>query len=157
MSAQLFRKSSIERISSPEQLNDYVHVSSPGVWTILSGIAILLIGVCVWGVFGRLDTKLAVAGVCGDGVFTCYVREKDIDDVKVGMEITVAGKEYAVSDISAAPMVISGEMDSYLLHVGGLQPGEWVYEVRADVVAADGIYEASIITESVSPMSFIWN
>ena len=189
MSGQLFRKSSIERISSPEQLNDYVHVSSPGVWTVLSCIAVLLIGICAWGIFGRLETKLAVAGVCGEGVFTCYVREKDIGDVQAGMEIEVSGKKYAVSDISEVPLEISGEMDSYLLHVGDFRPGEWVYEVRADAVrrvaegaddvraaamwpddarvdavrpeeeaaVEDGIYEASIVTERVSPMLFIWN
>ncbi len=30
MENQIFRKKSIERVSSPEQLNDYVRVSNPG-------------------------------------------------------------------------------------------------------------------------------
>ncbi len=47
MDKQLFRKSSIERVSSPEQLNDYIKVSNPGVWMILAAIIALLIGVCV--------------------------------------------------------------------------------------------------------------
>ncbi len=46
MSGQLFRKSSIERISSPEQLNEYVRVSSPGVWMVLTAVIVLLAGVC---------------------------------------------------------------------------------------------------------------
>ena len=31
MDNQIFRKKNIERVSSPEQLNDYVRVSNPGV------------------------------------------------------------------------------------------------------------------------------
>lgn len=42
MSSDLFRKKSIERVSSPEQLNDYVKVSSPGVWAVLAAVLILL-------------------------------------------------------------------------------------------------------------------
>lgn len=55
--SELFRKKSIERVTSPEQLNDYIRVSNPGVWMILAAVVILLAGVCVWGFFGRLDTK----------------------------------------------------------------------------------------------------
>ena len=33
--SNLFRKKSLERISSPEQLNEYVRVSTPSVWLVL--------------------------------------------------------------------------------------------------------------------------
>ena len=38
----IFRKKSIARISSPEQLNDYICVSSPSVWLLLAAVAVLL-------------------------------------------------------------------------------------------------------------------
>ena len=56
MNDKIFRKKSIDRMSSPEQLNDYIKVTNPGVWMALAAIVILLIGVCVWGVFGKLVT-----------------------------------------------------------------------------------------------------
>ncbi len=40
----LFRKKSLERISSPEQLHDYMHVTSPRLWMLLIAVAVLLIG-----------------------------------------------------------------------------------------------------------------
>lgn len=160
MSGQLFRKSSIERISSPEQLNDYVRVAGLGMWMALAAVIILLAGVCVWGIFGRLDTRLESAGTCEDGVLTCYVRESDIDAVRqaagAGMEITASGELCLIVSVGTEPVAIS-QKDEYLLYLGGFQPGEWVYEVKAKTTLPDGTYEASMITESVSPMSFLLN
>ena len=42
--SDLFRKKSMEKVTSPEQLNDYIRVSNPGVWTVLAAVVILLAG-----------------------------------------------------------------------------------------------------------------
>ena len=39
MENSLFRKSALEKISSPEQLNEYMKVAGPGIWAILIGLA----------------------------------------------------------------------------------------------------------------------
>lgn len=52
---ELFRKKSIERVSTPEQLNDYIRVTTPSVWAVLIATVVLMLGVLVWGVFGRID------------------------------------------------------------------------------------------------------
>ena len=161
MSGQLFRKSSIERISSPEQLNEYVRVSSPGVWMVLTAVIVLLAGVGFWGVFGHLDTRIVSAGTSEAGVLTCYVREGDIDAVRqaadAGMELVVSGQSFSIFEIKTEPVAVSGDTDSYLLYLGGFQTGEWVYEVKAMTTLTDGIYEVSMLTERVSPMSFLLN
>lgn len=157
MDKQLFRKASIDRVSSPEQLNDYVRVSNPGVWMILAAIIALLIGVCVWGIFGHLDTKIATAGTCGNGVFTCYVTEENAAKIKSGMTVNVDGNALSVSEISDKPVAVGADMDSYLLYLGGFSEGEWLYKVTANTALPDGTYKAEIVTESVSPMSFVLN
>lgn len=157
MDKQLFRKASIDRVSSPEQLNDYIRVSNPGVWMILAAVIALLIGVCVWGIFGHLETGITTAGTCENGVFTCYVNEEKIDRIKSGMTVNVDGESFSVSEISAKPAVVTAETDSYLLYLGGFSEGEWLYEVTANTSLPDGTYKAEIVTESVSPMSFILN
>ena len=40
----VFRDKSIERISSPDQLNDYVKLSDPGIWFVLAAIVVILTG-----------------------------------------------------------------------------------------------------------------
>ena len=42
--SELFRKKSMDRVSSPEQLNDYIRVTSPGLWLVLAAVVILLAG-----------------------------------------------------------------------------------------------------------------
>ncbi len=153
----IFRKSSIDRVASPDQLNDYIRVSNPSVWMILAAVVVLLAGVCVWGVFGRLESKVCSAGTCENGVFICYVTEEDADKVTTGMPVKVDGNEFAVSEISERPIAVTEDMDSYLMHLGGFSEGEWMYEIIADADIPDGTYKAEIVTESVSPMSFILN
>ena len=65
------QEKSIERVSSPEQLNDYVKVSSPGVWAVLAAVLILLAGAFVWGILGRLETTVPAVVISRDGAAVC--------------------------------------------------------------------------------------
>jgi len=56
-SRQIFREKSIERVSSPEQLDDYIKVTTPSVWLILSATIALLAGMIIWGVFGKIEVN----------------------------------------------------------------------------------------------------
>lgn len=157
MNNGIFREKSIKRVSSPEQLGDYIRVSNPSGWMALAAVIILLVGVCVWGIFGRLETTVLAPTTVKDGQAVCYVTEKDAMSVKEGMPVTVNGQEYKVISVSAVPMQITDSFDSYALHIGGFNIGEWVYVVTVDAALADGTYQAEIVTDSVSPMSFVFN
>ena len=50
----IFRQKSIDKVSSPEKLDDYIRVTTPSVWITLAAIVILLAGFIVWGIFGEL-------------------------------------------------------------------------------------------------------
>ena len=157
MNQNLFRKSSTDRISSPEQLNEYVRVANPGVWIVLAAIIVLLIGVCVWGCLGHLETTLSAVGISDGTTLVVLVRESDIASVRTDMTVTVGDAEYAILDIAQQPMAADAGLGEYALHVGGLQTGEWVYPVTVDAALTAGVYGAEIITERVSPISFIIN
>ena len=51
----IFRQKSIDRVSSPEQLNDYIRVTTPTVWLVLLALVILLLGILAWSVFGTVQ------------------------------------------------------------------------------------------------------
>ena len=56
MSNTIFRKKSLDRISSPEQLNDYIRVTNPSVWVVLLALVLLLIGMLSWSILGTVET-----------------------------------------------------------------------------------------------------
>lgn len=157
MENNIFRKKSIDRVSSPEQLDDYIRVSNPGVWMVLAAVIILLVGICIWGVFGHLDTTLPVVGVCENGSGICYVKETDIGSVQEGMVVKIGEEECIISGITSVPITAKSELNEYAIHLGGLQAEDWVYKITFDSSLANGTYKAKIITESVSPISFVLN
>lgn len=157
MENQLFREKSMERVSSPEQLHDYIRVSNPGVWVILLAVIVLLTGVCVWGIFGHLDTALTCVCIANGGKSVVYIREAQIASVKEGMYVTVNDQTYGIREIGTVPVSVDETFSEYALHTGGLETGEWVYEVKLDAVLPEGVYASNIIIESVKPMSFVIN
>lgn len=158
MENNIFRKKSMERISSPEQLTDYIKVANPGVWILLGTIVLLLIGICVWGVFGKLDTVVKGAAVSENGTLVCYVTEENAAKIQQGMKLTVDGSEFTVLEVATQPANAGSVLDEYALHVGDFQPNDWVYCVSVEEApTADGIYCAEIVVESVSPKIFVIN
>ena len=87
------------------------------------------------------------------------VKEADAEKVEGGMTVRIGENEFTVQSVSAAPVAVEqgGKFSEYLLYVGGLQVGEWVYEVVLDGALADGVYGAEIVVDSVSPLSFVFN
>ncbi len=53
--ADIFRKKSLENITNPDHLDDYINVSRSSVWLILAAIVAFLAGVGIWCVFGSID------------------------------------------------------------------------------------------------------
>lgn len=155
--SNLFRKKSLDRISSPEQLNDYIRVSTPSVWLLLSAIVLLLAGVCVWGIFGHMDTTLPAVAVSQNGTVTAYIHEYDAARVTADMPVAIGDVQGRVISVSAEPLRVDDSFTDYMLHVGNLQQDEWVYAAALNADCADGIYAAQIVIDSVSPISFVLN
>lgn len=159
MAHSIFRKTSLDRISDPEQLNDYIRVTNPSVWMILCAVILLLTGVCVWGVFGRLDTTVTVGAVTENDQTICYIRDGDLPSVETGMQVQIADATYHIRSISPQPVLVDDGFAQYLLHVGGLSQGEWVYLAELDGVHGENgmITEAKIVIESIEPVRFVLN
>lgn len=59
----IFRKVSIERMSSPEQLDVLMKVTSPMGWVSLVSIGVLLGVALLWGLYGTITTTVAGKGI----------------------------------------------------------------------------------------------
>ena len=174
MNKSLFRKSSLDRISSPEQLNDYIRVSTPSIWLILGAILVMLVALLVWAVWGEIPSETIVSAYSKGGIAICYLPEEQANQLQVDMVVACADAEHTheededhahssgmITNIASQPISyekVSEELggDEYLLYA--LNIGEWNVPVSMVVFGApDGVIDVSIVTESIHPIDFLLN
>jgi hypothetical protein len=63
MAREIFRKEALQRLASPEQLDQLMPLTSPRAWVALGGLGLLLLVALVWGIFGTLTTTADAQGV----------------------------------------------------------------------------------------------
>ena len=88
----------MERISSPEQLTDYLRVTNPGIWAVLTAVILILVGIIAWAAVGVLETTADATAVISDGKAR-IVGSVDAEQIKTGMTVHVASEEYIISEI----------------------------------------------------------
>ncbi len=153
---KLFREKSLEAIESPESLNDYLKVTSAGVWLIMAAVIVILAGFIVWGIFGRIDTTVRLAVSSDGGRTVCYVPYDQLQAVSSGGSVEVDGRALAVKkDAEVEVVIVSEDMNPYLRVAGGLEIGDMTVEVPLEGGLEDGIYTASAVTESLQPIALL--
>ena len=162
----LFRKSSLNSISSPEQLNEYIKVSNPSVWLVLAALFVLLAGVFVWGVTGSLPTTVSARGVAREGEVLCYISTEEAAAIGAGQKASRTGADgeafqgrvMSVGSIPVSASEIAGELSSDYL-VRQLVSNEFAVRlVIAPLQAApdeEALLAVSIVTEAVRPIDFL--
>lgn len=129
----VFRKKTLERISSPEQLTDYLRVTNPGIWAILAAVILLLAGLLTWAAVGTLETSAAVKVIVTE--HRAEVITLGTDTLSEGMPLRVAGTETRIA---------SARTDEYGRATG-----------TAELALPDGVYDGTVVVETVRPISFL--
>ncbi len=102
----VFRKVALERLSSPEQLDQLLSVTRPGGWLALGSLGALLLAAVVWGFAGTIPTEAR-----GEGMLL---------------------RRGGVTDLVAAA---SGQVDQLLVAVGDhVEKGQVVAKIRQDAL-----------------------
>lgn len=93
----IFRKSSLERISSPEQLNEYIKVTSPSLFVILLAIFIVLLSLGVWLFKAEIPKYVNIEGIIASDIYEpdtqklyCYVPISTSKRISKNMEVQVS-------------------------------------------------------------------
>ena len=139
MSEEIFRKKSLDRIKSPENLDDYIRVSNPALWLLLASVIVLLVGAVVWSMFGKVETTLAVGVNVEDGRSVCISDDDNADVLVPGVVVRFEGYEGVIE--SVAPLEDHGI----------------ACVLRTDTVPEHGIYMGEAVISSENPISFILN
>ena len=153
---KLFREKSLEAVESPESLNDYLRVTSPGVWLVLAAVIALLVGAILCGIFGHIKTTTQVAVSVENGKSVCYVPFSQIDSVMSYGLITVEGVEYPLDTKAECDLIgIPQDASIRLLRAGGFSVGDPVVVIPTDTGLPDGVYSGVAVTEDLRPISLL--
>ena len=146
MEKQVFREKSLERIASPEQLHDYMRVTSPKLWMILTAAIVLVVGfVVAASVFTMENSRDLQVSVNRSEeqepfiMFSLPLKEKDV--IEVGMPVEFGGYQGKVESIFQDSENVNG-----LVELGAGQK-----------TPAEGTYDGKVIIERVNPISFLLN
>jgi HlyD family secretion protein len=102
----IFRKVALERLSSPEQLDQLVQVTDPRGWLALTGLGAVLLAAICWGVWGSIPTEAQ-----GEGIL---LRQ---------------------GGVSALVSAANGQVEEILVSVGDvIEKGQPVARIRQDVL-----------------------
>ena len=153
----IFRQKSLDRISSPEELNSYMKVANPSVWIILLAVILLLAGAIVWGIVGRIETKVPAVAVSDEYGPCLFISEQYASAVDVGMKAVINDVEYEITTLSSEPYLVEDVLSDYSMHAGNFSYGEYVYYADISGTLKGGTYSAEIVTESLSALTFLWN
>ncbi len=133
----IFRQKALERITTPEQLTDYLRVTNPGIWTLFAAIIILLGGLLVWSTVGTLETLADGVAEIKDDQAVIMVTENAGNEIASGMTVRIGTDNYTISTV---------EKDDYGRAVA-----------YAPISKADGKYDVKIVTESIHPIQFLFD
>ena len=146
----VFRKEALARISSPEQMEDYMQAASPRLWMVLSAIIALLIGFVIFAATATMENVLKVQAevttdTLEDGtkysliVFDIPKEQEGV--LKIGMPIRIGEQEGQI-----AVFYRTTEDDK----AGGILND-------TSILLLEGSYDVEVVTETTTPISFLLN
>lgn len=138
MNEKLFRQKSLDKVKSPDHLSEYIKVVNPSVWVLLASVLVLLLGLCIWGIFGSIETTVQTQVQCEDGEVSCVLSLEEGSRVKPGMSVSVEGASGVVQEVR-------NQTDGCICYL------------TLDQSVPDGFYDGQIIVESLHPISFLLN
>lgn len=100
MDQKIYRQKSIDRISSPEQLNDYLRVTNVSVWVILIAVILLLAGMLIWSATATIESYADGTSQVQGGVMTIRFQDQQFaKNVEKGMPVRAGDTETVVANI----------------------------------------------------------
>lgn len=132
------RKESVKRVSSPEQLNDYLHVTSPAIWVVLAAVILLLVSLFVWSSVTAVESYATGRAEVRSGVLTLTFDDAEkAKIVAVGMDVKV------------------GSLTVPVRSIGQDENGNCLAVADADL--PDGSYDARVVFRSTQIINMLFN
>jgi len=166
----LYRKESLEHITNPQQLDNYIVVTRPGWWFLVCALIVLLVCVFIWASVGSIpETVDAKAVVIDETHLVCYLPVADTNTDMIGKQVTVsvprgksgtyAGLVYSVSPTPYSRQEVADTITSDWL-LSNLVTSNYVDKVtivtqEALPVYQDSLCDVTILVAQLKPIHYI--
>ena len=149
MDNKVFREKSLERIKSPDDMRDYLHISSPRLWMVLAAILAFLIGFVVYASSTRIENTVSGQAEA----YTFSELEEPVTVIVMALpiemkDVVAVGMEFRIGAQKASVVAVSTDSDSTVVSAKLDDPS---------ILLKDGTYDAEIVLERISPLSFLMN
>ena len=138
MDDTIFRKKSLDRITSPESLGDYLHVTNPSVWMILAAVILLLVGMLIWASTSNIDS------------YAYGTAQVENGNMRISFD-----DQQAAGNVESGLTVIIGETRSTVTGVGIDEAGQTF--ASASTTLADGSYPAKVLLRQTQVIRLLFN
>ena len=142
--ADIFRKKSLDKLSSPEQLDKMIIINSPMTWLALAGGAFMIFVALLWGIFGRVPITEE-----GNGIL---LREGEVNSVYAGTQGVVTK-----TNVSSGDVVKKGDV---LYEVSSQETAMLVQGIKERIQKVEAVsYDSTndIVTSDNQPLINIKN
>ncbi|MDO5701898.1 MAG: hypothetical protein Q4G47_00895 [Lachnospiraceae bacterium] len=96
---EIFRKKSLERLSAPEDLTEYLRVTNPSVWIFLVAVIALIVGTLVWAGFASFHSRVYGTATVEDGMAVVRFEDKNAGVLEKGMPAEIGSSATTIESI----------------------------------------------------------
>ncbi len=164
----VFRRSTMNRIASADDLDHYIKVTNPSAWIITCAALLLIAGIIVWAVVAIVPVTVNTTGFLlesqqdDEGVVVCWVNKPTADKIREsGAKASVNGVEAQSVMVDETPVSLS-ETREFLgseFYLESLGLSAWNYQVTMVIGEktnrSDYVIETSLGAAYPVPVSIV--
>ena len=113
-----------------------MRVTNPSVWMVLIAVIVLLAGLIVFAIVGRIETTVPAEFTVRNGIAVATVRSDREPEVSEGMTLRLGGTETTIDSV--------------------LWNADQTAALSAQISLPDGTYSGTVVLETISPIRFLW-
>lgn len=126
------------RLSSPEQLNDYLRVTNPRIWVLLAAVILLVCGLLAWSTVATIES------------YATGTATADAGELVVVFDDSVQAQH-----VQAGMMLDVGDTQAEILTVGTDSNGNVVASSHANI--PDGAYDVRVGYKTTQVIKLLLN
>jgi hypothetical protein len=154
-----FNQKALTKLQSPDDLDKYLSVSTPGAWLMVAACLLVMVGYLFWCIYGISVDRTTLNCVKNDDYLIAFADAETAIQIEKGDSAYINGKTYTVKEVVLSPVNNKELVEKYALNpllADVLIEDKKSYVVLIDVgkddIPKNKPLEVSIILDERSPI-----